>query len=132
VNTITQVSNKVRVATLTAELKVIRSEMISQLPWATPEQVTACIEAAREITVKLEVAQVASGLNKDFRLTEEQIDQVAAAKAAHAAFINLPEQKASAVSYVTNSTLKTFKLKTKKDGTIAVSITGSLTPAKGQ
>ena len=120
------VTNKIRVAQLNAELKVVKAEMLAELPVATEAQYAACATAAREVVIGLEVSRVASGLNKEFRLSEHQKEQLSAEKETHTKNISTPEVKAEAVAKVTACTLKTFKLKTMKNGKVALSITGTI------
>jgi hypothetical protein len=100
---------------------------VMSLPAANPEQLAACVLAAREVTVAKEVLSLASARNNTFRLTEEQADQVAAAREEHRKLINEPRMKQEAVEYVSKATLTSYKLRLRKaDGKLTVSVTGTL------
>jgi hypothetical protein len=103
-----------------------RAEFIATLPHATPEQADACVHAARETQVSFAMSQLAEGLNVKFRLTEEQADQLAAARAEHKVKINTQAVRREAARYVLTSHLSSFKLKARKDGRMALSISGVL------
>ena len=118
--------NKVRVARLNAELKVVKAEMLLELPVATTEQFAAIQLATREVTIDLPTAQIASQLNKEFRLNEHQREQLSADKAVHAAHINTDDVKLNASQQVLVATLKTYKLKAMKNGGVSLSITGTI------
>jgi hypothetical protein len=103
------------------------AEFVATLPVATQSQVDACVESALAVKVRLETAAIASGRNQKFRLTEEQADQVAAARAEHKKLINEPERRAEAVEQVRAAReLKSYKLRVRKDGTVTMSLSATL------
>ncbi len=115
-------------AVVAAQVAKHRQAMfVMSLPVATPEQVAACVLTARDVQVSKEVLALASARNNTFRLTDEQADQVAAAREEHRRIINDPAVKKEAVEYVSKATLTSYKLRLRKaDGKLTVSVTGTL------
>lgn len=103
-----------------------RAMFIASLPYATPAQASAVVDCALCVQSSAELVKLASGLNTTFRLTEEQQDQVAAAKAQHKVEINTPDLKAEAVENVRNARLKSYKLRLRADGKLSIAISGTI------
>ena len=96
------------------------------MPVATASQVLSVVIACREVQCAVADVEVASGLNQKFRLTEEQKDQVAAAKAEHRVIINEPAVKVEASEHVKTAYLRSYKLRVRKDGRVMLSVSGLL------
>ena len=106
--------------------RAARAAFIAALPVATEAQMAACVVAARDVQIALETSTVASGLNQKFRLTEEQKDQVNAARAQHVKEINTPEMRAEVTENVGKcAKLSSYKLRVRKsDGKVMLSVSG--------
>lgn len=118
----TEVDN--RITTLRKQMQALNAERASTLPRISTEERELVVMAAHSVEMTAEGAKEVSDLRKNRQLTEEDRDQIAAAKLAHKRLINQPETKAEAAAKVASAYLHSYKLTHRKDGRVGVSVRG--------
>lgn len=115
------------------EIEMLREQMaelnkkrIATLPRLSATERKFLTDVEVDIARSETTAKTAAALRKDRQLTEEDRDQIAAARLQHRSEINTSEKKAQAVEAVRTAYLHSFKLTYRKDGRIGVSLRGAI------
>jgi hypothetical protein len=119
-----EVSIADRIKAAQAQLKALKDERYGTLPRISAEELSVVVANEKLVSTTHEVAKLAAELRSERRFTEEDKDQVAAAKIAHRIEVNTEAVKAEAVRSVRDARLTGFKLTLRKDGRTAVRVSG--------
>ena len=107
-------------------IKELNLQRIGLCPRLTNEERAQILEFEEDVEVDHADAVIVQDLRKNRSFSDEDKDQIAAAKLAHRRLINTPEMKAEACEMLAKSYLSAFKLTHKKDGRIGVSVRGQI------
>lgn len=107
-------------------MKALNAERQALLPKLSTDERKLVIEATVNIEVSHEAAAEAAELRKNRQQSEEDRDQIAAARLEHKKLINTPAMKAEAAGMIAAAYLASYKLTHRKDGRIGVSIRGQI------
>lgn len=106
-----------------ADLNTMRKAL---MPAMNNDALTLVVDFTKAINVSAEVSKLVSDIRKNSQQSDEQKDQIAAARLEHVKLINTPAVKAQAVEAIQKAYLKSFKLKHRTDGRTTVSISGQI------
>lgn len=113
-----------QIAQAAAELRALRAKRLATLPRVTAEELAIVVEAERMVTVPVKVADVAKRVKSERQFTDEDKDQISAAREAHKEEVNTKETKAAACRAVRKAHLSAFKMTLRKDGRVGLRIAG--------
>ena len=101
-------------------LKTAQAALVASLQVA--KDISAIITVARSLDVTEAQAEEAKKVKDGFRITEEQKDQIAAAKVELRTKINTPEVRAQLMEDIKNGYLKSAQRKLRADGRTVTTI----------
>lgn len=120
------VSIDTQIESLREEMAALNKRRIATLPRLSADERNFLTDIEVDVARSEAAAKKAAELRKNRQLTEEDRDQIAAARLDHRANINSPEGKAKALEAVKTAYLHSFKLTHRKDGRVGVAIRGAI------
>jgi len=109
---------------LREQMRQLNAARIAQLPRVSTEERGFLCDVETSVERSEETAKRAGALKKDRQFTEEDRDQLAAARMAHRKEINCDAIKAEAARYVGQAYLHSYKLTHRKDGKVGLTLKG--------
>ena len=108
---------------LTKKLNALR---VALCPRLATEELSLIVAHEASVEVFHDDAAAVQELRKNRQMSDEDKDQIAAAKLRHKKLINTPEIKSEACEMMAKAYLSQYRLTHKKDGRIGVSIRGQI------
>jgi hypothetical protein len=107
-------------------MRELRAERLAQMPRLAVTEREFLIDVEKTIDVSADQQKQSSELRRNRQLSDEDRDQIAAARLDHRKEINTDTCKEEAIEVVRKAYLTGFKLTHRKDGRIGVSIRGQM------
>lgn len=115
-----------QLTTLREQMKALKAERTALLPRLTTGEREVIVSVEANVETSLESATTAGNLRQNRQFTDEDRDQIQAARLEHKKLINTPEMKAEAAEMIGKAYLASYKLIHRRDGRVGLVIRGQI------